>query len=199
MADDIFYRLLFIGLYGLFFVVRGYYRFVKPKREEPEVEEQEKRGLGIIGIAMSITILSYFASIVLYLIGFPLMDIFQYDTYSLYLRWIGVIIVLIMIPLLAWIHRSLDRQYSACLRIKSGHHLITGGPYAKVRHPMYTVLGFFALGMSLVTANILMIVFSVFIMAEFPFIVRQEEEMLIETFGEEYLEYMKRTHRFFPV
>ena len=198
MADDIFYRLLFIGLYGLFFVVRGYYRFVKPKREEPEIEEQERRGLGAIGVAMSITILSYFASIILYLIGFPLMDIFQYDTYSLYLRWVGVIIVFVMIPLLAWIHRSLDRQYSACLRIKSGHHLITGGPYAKVRHPMYTVLGLFALGMSLVTANILMILISVFIIAEFPFIVRQEEEMLIETFGEEYQEYKKRTHRFFP-
>ena len=199
MADDIFYRLLFIGLYGLFFVVRGYYRFVKPKRKEPEVEEQERRGLGVIGVAMSVTILSYFASIILYLIGFPLMDIFQYDTYSLYLRWIGVIIVLIMIPLLAWIHRSLDRQYSACLRIKSGHHLITGGPYAKVRHPMYTVLGFFALGMSFVTANVLMIALSILILGEFPFVVKQEEEMLIETFGEEYLEYMKRTHRFFPV
>ena len=199
MADDIFYRLLFIGLYGLFFVVRGYYRFVKPKREEPEVEERDRRELGVIGVVMSVTILSYFASIILYLMGFPLMDIFQYDTVSLYLRWIGVIIVLIMIPLLAWIHVSLDRQYSACLRIKSGHHLITGGPYAKVRHPMYTVLGLFALGMSFVTANILMIALSILILGEFPFVVNQEEEMLIETFGEEYREYMKRTHRFFPV
>ncbi len=195
MADDIFYRAIFIGLYGLFLAVRGYYRFVKPRHEVSEKEE--KRETGVSGVVISIAILGSFVSYALYLLGIPIMDIFQYDAYPLILRWAGVVIVLIMVPLLGWIHRTLDRQYSAYLMIKSEHRLITEGPYARVRHPMYTVLGLFSFGVALVTANILIIAFSIVILASFPFIAKQEEQMLIETFGDEYIEYMKRTRRFF--
>ncbi len=200
MADDIFYRLLFIGLYALFFSVRGYYRFVKPRQEEPEEEESNvQRKLGLGGILIIIGILGSFASYFLYLIGFSLMDLFQYDLYPVALRWVGVALVVIIVPLLAWIHRTLDRQYSAQLEIKSEHKLITEGPYARVRHPMYTVLSFFSLGEALVTANTLIIVFAVLLFVAFPLVAKQEEQMLIDTFGEEYLEYMKRTRRFFPI
>ncbi len=200
MADDIFYRALFIGLYALFFTVRGYYRFVKPRREEPDTEESEvRRNLGLGGALIIIGILGSFGSYIPYLIGFPLMDLFQYDLYPVVLRWSGVVLVLIVIPLLAWIHRTLDRQYSAQLEIKSKHRLITEGPYTRVRHPMYTVLGLFSLGMALVTANTLIIIFAFIILVAFPFVAKQEEQMLTDAFGEKYLEYMKRTRRFFPV
>jgi len=143
--------------------------------------------------------LGSFGSYIPYLIGFPLMDLFQYDLYPVVLRWSGVVLVLIVIPLLAWIHRTLDRQYSAQLEIKSKHRLITEGPYTRVRHPMYTVLGLFSLGMALVTANTLIIIFAFIILVAFPFVAKQEEQMLTDAFGEKYLEYMKRTRRFFPV
>jgi protein-S-isoprenylcysteine O-methyltransferase Ste14 len=32
----------------------------------------------------------------------------------------------------------------------------------------------------------------------FPWIAGEEEQVLLETFGEEYREYMRRTGRFFP-
>jgi protein-S-isoprenylcysteine O-methyltransferase Ste14 len=200
MADDIFYRLLFVGLYGLFLIVRGYYRFVKPRQEEPDAEEsEERRGFGLGGMLIIIGILGSFGSYFLYLFGVPLMDLFQYDLYPIALRWFGVALVLIVIPLLGWIHRTLDRQYSAQLEIKSEHKLITVGPYAKVRHPMYTVLGLFSLGIALLTANTLIIAFTLIIIVGFPLVAKQEEQMLIDEFGEEYLEYMKRTRRFFPI
>jgi len=63
---------------------------------------------------------------------------------------------------------------------------------------MYTVLILFFFGLSLVSANLIVILFAVLLMLAFPFWVRIEEEKMIEVFGEEYLEYMKRTGRFFP-
>ncbi|MFW9769158.1 MAG: methyltransferase [Candidatus Thorarchaeota archaeon] len=197
MADELFYRIFFIALYGFFFSVRGYYRFVKPKREEPDVVD-ERKPFGKAEVAMSLLILAYFGSIILYLLNQPWFSWTQIPNYPEFVRWIGILLAFASIPFLWWIHKTLDRQYSACLQIKQSHMLITEGPYARVRHPMYTVLNMFSFGVSLLTANFLIIILSVLVIIQFPFVARKEEEMLLETFGDEYSEYMKRTGRFLP-
>ena len=198
MADELIFRVLFIFLYGLFLIPRGYYRFVRPRQKKEEPGETDRASVGRIQIVLTLIILGGLISSVLYIVGLPWMDWFQILQYPILLRVAGAILVLIMIPLLAWIHRELDRQYSAVLEIKSDHQLITTGPYERVRHPMYTVLILFFFGLSLVSANLIVIVFAVLLMLAFPFWIRVEEEKMIETFGEEYIEYMKRTGRFFP-
>ena len=197
IADEVFYRVLFVALYALFFSVRGYYRFVKPKRDEPE-GVQERKKFEKAEIFMSIVILGYFGSVILYLLNLPWFAWSQIPAYPEYIRWIGVLLTLLSVPLLWWIHRTLDRQYSPCLQIKESHSLITEGPYSKVRHPMYTVLSMFSFGVALVTANFLTIVFAILVFILFPFVAKKEEQMMIDTFGEVYVEYMKRTGRFFP-
>ncbi len=198
MADETFYRLLFVGIYALFFSVRGYYRFVKPRRAEQETTEPERREFGIVEAVMSFAILGYLASAILYLLNLPWFGWLQISLYPEFVRWIGIMLALACIPFLGWIHRTLDRQYSAVLEIKEGHLLITDGPYSKVRHPMYIALNSFSFGEALLTANFLIIGFSILVILLFPFVVRKEEQMLLDTFGEEYSEYMKRTGRFFP-
>ena len=197
MADETFYRILFVTLYALFFSVRGYYRFVKPKRDEPEVVEERKE-FGKAEAVITIAILGSFASMFLYLLNIPWFSWSQIPSYQEFVRWIGVAIVLVNIPLLGWIHRTLDRQYSPCLQIKESHSMIIEGPYSRVRHPMYTVLTSFSFGIALLTANFLVIGFAVLLIPPFLFVVKKEERMLMETFGDEYSEYMERTGRFFP-
>ena len=197
MADETFYRILFVVLYALFFSVRGYYRFVKPKRDEPETI-QERKQFEKAEAFMSIAILGYFATVSLYLLNLPWFAWSQFPVYPEIIRWIGVLLVLSSVPLLWWIHKTLDRQYSACLQIKESHLLITEGPYARVRHPMYTVLSLFSFGVSLVTANFLTIGFAVLVIIPFPFVARKEEQMMLDTFGDEYKEYMRKTGQFFP-
>ncbi|MHA2065890.1 MAG: isoprenylcysteine carboxylmethyltransferase family protein, partial [Candidatus Thorarchaeota archaeon] len=161
----------------------GYYRFVKPRQEE-DAEVAERAAFGKVQAALTFVILGFLISSVLYLIGLPWMDWFQIPQYPFWLRMSGSLLVLVAIPLLTWVHRELDRQYSAILEIKKNHKLITTGPYEKVRHPMYTVLAMFSVGMALVTANLLIILFGVLLMMGFPFWA--------------HIEYMKRTGRFFP-
>ncbi|MHA1935694.1 MAG: methyltransferase [Candidatus Thorarchaeota archaeon] len=198
MADETFYRILFLVLYALFFGVRGYYRFLKPKRAEPETAEPERKAFGKAEAVISLAILGYYGSIILYMLNLSWFVWSQIPNYPEIARWIGVALVLVNIPLLVWIHQILDRQYSPCLQIKESHSLITDGPYARVRHPMYTVLNGFSFGTGLLTANFLIIGFAILLIIPFPFVARKEEQMLLETFGDEYSEYMNRTGRFFP-
>ncbi|MFW9957092.1 MAG: methyltransferase [Candidatus Odinarchaeota archaeon] len=197
MADETFYGFIFVAIYALFLSVRGYYRFVKPKRSEPERVEERKE-FGKAEIVISISILGYLGSLILYLINQPWFAWSQIPYYPEFIRWIGILLALVSIPFLWWIHKTLDRQYSPCLQIKESHSLITEGPYARVRHPMYTVLQSFSFGSSLLTANFLVIGFALLLIAMFPFVARKEEQMLLDRFGEEYSEYMQRTGRFFP-
>ena len=198
MADEMFYRILFVGLYALFFSVRGYYRFVQPKRTDTETTATEKKEFGIAEGIITFAILGSFSSMILYLLNLPWFAFTQIAAYPELIRWVGVGLVLTSIPLLGWIHKILDRQYSACLQIKKSHSLITEGPYARVRHPMYTVLNMFSFGVSLVTANILVIGFALLLIPPFHFVAKKEELMLLVTFGDEYSEYMMKTGRFFP-
>ncbi|MHA1904116.1 MAG: methyltransferase [Candidatus Thorarchaeota archaeon] len=198
MADETFYRILLLVLYALFFSVRGYYRFVKPKRAEPDLAEPERKEFGKAEAFISFAILGYYGVLILYMLNLQWFAWSQIPSYPEVVRWFGVVLVLVNIPILGWIHRTLDRQYSPCLQIKDSHSLITDGPYAKVRHPMYTVLSAFSFGISLLTANFLIIGFAILVIIPFPFVARKEEQMLLETFGDEYSTYMNRTGRFFP-
>jgi len=198
MADESFYRILFVALYALFASVRVYYRFVRLKRTGPEKAAKERRPFGKAEAVISIAIVGYFGSIILYMLNLSLFAWTQIPDYPEFGRWFGVFVALTNIPLLAWIHRTLGRQYSPCLQIRESHSLIMVGPYARVRHPMYTVLTGFSLGMALVTANSLVICFAILLIIPFPFVARKEEQMLLETFGDKYREYMEQTGRFFP-
>ncbi len=75
--------------------------------------------------------------------------------------------------------------------------LITDGPYSIVRNPLYFFNLIGALGIGLVSENLLILVLMVvFYVAYYPFTVLAEEKKLEDTFGDAYLEYKRRTPRF---
>ncbi|MFX0152720.1 MAG: methyltransferase family protein [Candidatus Hodarchaeota archaeon] len=84
--------------------------------------------------------------------------------------------------------------------VEDKHKLITTGLYQFIRHPMY--LGFLLLffGYSLAFGSFVMTIVITFI---FFLIFKNrmdiEERLLISEFGEEYLRYMGRTKRLFPI
>lgn len=75
---------------------------------------------------------------------------------------------------------------------------MTHGPYRWVRHPLYSVgflsfLGFFLLSNSWVILLGLLLTIP-FLILRTP----QEEERLIERYGDQYRAYMQRTGKFLP-
>jgi len=105
---------------------------------------------------------------------------------------IGVIIRLIII-------KSLGSFFTANVTIKQNHKLKTDGFYRFLRHPSYTalLLSFIGFGISLNNWISLMIIV-ITILIVFINRIRIEEKVLIEYFGQEYLDYKKTTKALIP-
>lgn len=78
------------------------------------------------------------------------------------------------------------------------HKLIKEGPYAVIRHPLYTSYIFILAGLSLILLSYWLLIPTLcMIIGIFP-TAKAEEETLIEQFGEEYVEYKRKVGMFFP-
>ncbi len=82
-----------------------------------------------------------------------------------------------------------------------GTYLITNGPFAYVRNPLYlgNILLYLGVGvMSMALFPWLLIIALIWFLVQYHVIVRQEEQYLAATFGEEYKEYCAHVGRFIP-
>jgi protein-S-isoprenylcysteine O-methyltransferase Ste14 len=96
-------------------------------------------------------------------------------------------------------HRDLGRSWSVTLEIRNGHALVTSGVYRHVRHPMYSAFWLWAVAQALLLPNWIagpagLVGFGTLFFVR----VGREEELMIETFGDDYRRYMERTSRIIP-
>jgi protein-S-isoprenylcysteine O-methyltransferase Ste14 len=105
-----------------------------------------------------------------------------------------------IIPLffLIWVHRHLDRQWSIALELQENHKLITSGPYRRIRHPMYLGIFTYTIGLILVSSDLLVLIFFAFTIWVNYRRIPDEEKMMIDQFGDEYRNYMKRSGKLLP-
>ena len=114
------------------------------------------------------------------------------------IRWFGVVVATIGVIFWSYAQSVLDRNWSGNLKIQKGHKLVTAGPYGKIRHPIYAGTILWASGLALFTANVFFILMALLTLVFLSLRVTKEEKMLIEHFGDEYIEYMDTTGRYFP-
>ena len=99
---------------------------------------------------------------------------------------------------LVWVHRTLGREWSAKLKIRADHQLIRTGPYARIRHPMYTALFTIYGAIGVTSSNFLILVPLVLAVLSILVRIPKEESMLMERFGADYRSYKEQTGRFLP-
>lgn len=81
----------------------------------------------------------------------------------------------------------------------TGQKLITGGPFAYVRNPLYVGNFGITAGIALMGGNVFIFVATVALFClQYYYIVRFEEDLLLERFGEEYAEFMRTVPRWIP-
>jgi protein-S-isoprenylcysteine O-methyltransferase Ste14 len=116
------------------------------------------------------------------------------------LRVTGVLMIAAGAVLAAWAIRSIGKDMQTDIAVNKGHVLRTEGAYAIVRHPMYLSLILLGLGAGLTTLNLLLIGFTLFVLAPVQFLrARKEEELFVKHFGLAYKGYQKKTSMIFPV
>lgn len=115
------------------------------------------------------------------------------------LRIIGIIGLALNVVFFYYIHKQLDKNWSAVLEIKDGQELITDGIYKFVRHPMYTQSWLWVILQFFVVSNWFVGLFGIASWAFLYFTrVGNEERLMTEQFGDKYIAYMKTTGRLLP-
>lgn len=98
----------------------------------------------------------------------------------------------------AWARDVLGRYWSGRVIIQSSHELITAGPYAYVRHPLYTGLLIAMFGTALVSSELGSLVGLPLAIGFFMLKAQREERILEAEFGAVYANYRARTGGLLP-
>jgi protein-S-isoprenylcysteine O-methyltransferase Ste14 len=103
--------------------------------------------------------------------------------------WVGVAVILLGLAFAIWARRYLGTNWSGTVTVKENHELIRTGPYALVRHPIYTGILTAILGTAIARGELRGVWGLAICTAGFVVKLRREERWMRETFGEEYDRY----------
>lgn len=193
------FRIAFWSIFGGMIVVQLF--FASRLRLTGEHEAADRKAIkreGWVHIAIRIIrSTSLVVFLVLYAINRPWLRTLQVP-FPDWLRWMGVALGILSLGFYAWSRITLGKEWSSCLQMREAHHLVTTGPYAWIRHPIYLALMGFITAIALIAANWFLITFLVISIVDLALRIPNEEQMMIEVFGDEYQVYMQRTGRLFP-
>jgi protein-S-isoprenylcysteine O-methyltransferase Ste14 len=179
----------------LFVAHRAYYVRAHTKPEDATLKKREE---GTISKVAGLLGMIGLVSVVVFTIN-PNWLAFANLSFPGWLRWVGVGIAICGFALLQWAQVTLGKSWSDIPRMMTDQTLITSGPYRFIRHPIYSAFILILGSTFFISANWLigiawigMTVLEVFSRIGF------EENLMIEYFGTQYLEYMKRTGQLLP-
>jgi protein-S-isoprenylcysteine O-methyltransferase Ste14 len=115
-----------------------------------------------------------------------------------WVRWLGVGIGILCTVGIYWLFSSIGSGITPTSATRKQHTLVTSGPYRWVRHPLYTVGSSMFISFGMMADNWFIAALGILTFILMAIRTPKEEANLIEKFGDEYRDYMKRTGRFFP-
>jgi len=173
-------------------ILFGLLMMIKSGGPQDEVGAKRSR-LSMLGIVVQF--LSFFA------VGFGQMT-FGYAAMSreaLEQAAITLLLVAITCWLFAASKRALGRNWSLVARTRADHELVTWGPFAYVRHPIYSALFVWLIAMAVAFGHYWGLIFGVPLYWIGTILrIREEERLLRAQFGADYEAYAARVKRFVP-
>lgn len=94
--------------------------------------------------------------------------------------------------------RALGKYYSYGLRVLPDHKLVTGGVYRYVRHPISLAVLIYGPGIPLIFSSLYGFLITLALIPLVLYRIEIEERMLIQKFGDEYRDYIRRTKKLIP-
>ena len=162
----------------------------KEAKSERRVSAQEKVLLGFLFLAMFFLPLFYSTT-----------NWLDFANYSLpnWAGWLGAILIIFALVIFWRAHADLGLNWSPSLEIRTEHKLITNGIFGYIRHPMYASQWVWVIAQPLLLQNWIAGFLNLLVFIPFYILrVRAEEQMMLDTFGDEYREYMNKTGAVFP-
>lgn len=112
------------------------------------------------------------------------------------LAFAGCVLCVGGIAFMMWARFSIGTNWGMPMTLRVDHELVTRGPYAYVRHPIYTGMFCTMLGTTLVVP--LYGIAAVISAAYFIYSALREERDMLAQFPDQYGAYRRRTKMFFP-
>ncbi len=199
MSTDLSFRIAFWILFGGLILLQIYFAsrvHQAGERVKADRNAMKREGWGYI-VVRSIASLALIAYLVLYAVHPAWLEVLSVPLPD-WLRWTGAGMGCTSFALYAWAQAALGKEWSPHLQMRDQHHLVISGPYAHMRHPIYLAYLVFMTGIALLTADWFFIALLVVSIVVLALRIPKEEQMLIETFGEEYKAYLQRTGGLFP-
>lgn len=195
MLDETIFQIILAAALAVLSIMRIYYRVKSGAFRESQFTARESNWFLVLGIPTSLT---WLGSLLVWIINPEWMK-WSALNFPVGLRWSGAGLMVFALAAWGWVHHSLGRNFSPTLVVREHHQLITHGLYRWVRHPMYSAFFLFELGICLLTASwFIGLTGTLLILLIVVLRVPKEEAMMIETFGDQYREYMKHTGRLIP-
>jgi protein-S-isoprenylcysteine O-methyltransferase Ste14 len=110
----------------------------------------------------------------------------------------GLLVVILGICFAVWARVHLGSNWSSRPAIRENHTITRTGPYAVVRHPIYTGILTGMLGTAIATGALLVFLVLLVIFVLFLIKIRMEEQFLLEEFGAEYERYRLEVKALIP-
>lgn len=189
------FRVLLPALIIAFALHRGYYVKNNSKPEEATLKKREE---GLASKISGVLGLISFISVIAFVIN-PAWLAFASLSFPIWLRWTGAALALVGFALLQWAQLTLGKSWSDTPRMMREQTLITSGPYQYIRHPIYTAFVLILGSTLLISANwFIGLAWLGMTVLEVASRISFEESLMLEYFGDQYREYMKKTGRLLP-
>jgi protein-S-isoprenylcysteine O-methyltransferase Ste14 len=111
---------------------------------------------------------------------------------------VGAGMLIVGLGFTVWARVHLGQHWSGHVTLKAGHRLIRTGPYAIVRHPIYTGLLLAAVGTAFAVDEWRGVLAVLIIVEAHVRKLRLEERWLVEEFGGEYEQYRREVKALIP-
>ncbi|HLI08128.1 MAG TPA: isoprenylcysteine carboxylmethyltransferase family protein [Ktedonobacteraceae bacterium] len=113
---------------------------------------------------------------------------------------LGIAFILLGVALRWYAIWTLGRYFTRDVAVSIGQQIVQNGPYRALRHPAYsgTFLTMLGVGLAMTNWASLPVLFTGVLVGHL-YRVHVEEKALVETIGQPYIEYMRRTKRFIPM
>lgn len=117
---------------------------------------------------------------------------------SAWQEWTAVALTYAGVTLAIWARWNLGQNWSARVGLKVGHELIRSGPYARLRHPIYSGMLLAAIGTALFIGEWRGLLAVLIVAVVHSLKAKREEALMLATFGDQYRQYRHETGFLLP-
>jgi protein-S-isoprenylcysteine O-methyltransferase Ste14 len=112
--------------------------------------------------------------------------------------YVGLAMAITGLAFAVWARIYIGRDWSAAVTLQAGHKIARTGPYAIVRHPIYSGFMLASLGTAIALGTVAGLVGTALVVVAWGYKSRLEEVFLVEHFGAEYVQYRRDVKGLIP-